>query len=298
MSESKSKGIVSWPADERPRERLLARGAEKLTEAELLAILLRVGVRGKSAVELGRNVLNHFGSVQAMMNAPLDAWQGIKGLGTAKIAQLQAALELGRRAALPGKREETYIKKTAEAATYFAARLRGLPDEHFRVAYLNRQGRMLDDCLVAEGTVDNVRPQIRTIISRALQTNASALIAAHNHPSGAAEPSESDRLLTRDLIAACQPIGIRVLDHLIVTEQAHYSFADSGSAENVKKYEYAVAHFERLNKWLKKEGVPIRYQFNFLTPKDYNQFFQKLRDADLDGFRSKLDVALSKTGKT
>jgi len=207
---------------------LLARGAHTLTEAELLAILLRVGVKGKSAVELGRNILNHFGSLQAMMNATLDAWQGIKGLGTAKIAQLQAALELGRRSALPGKREETYMKTTTHAAAYFAARLRGLADEHFRVAYLNRQGRMLDDCLVAEGTVDNVRPPIRTIISRALQTNASALIAAHNHPSGTAEPSESDRLLTRDLIAACQPIGIRVLDHLIVTEQEHYSFADSG----------------------------------------------------------------------
>jgi DNA repair protein RadC len=88
--------------------------------------------------------------------------------------------------------------------------------------------------LIAEGTVNNVRPPIRTIISRALQTNASALIAAHNHPSGAAEPSESDRMLTRDLIAACQPIGIRVLDHLIVTEHAHYSFADSGLLDELK----------------------------------------------------------------
>jgi DNA repair protein RadC len=214
--------------DERPRERLLLRGAHALTEAELMAIILRVGVKGKSAVELGRNILKHFGSLHAMMNAPLEAWQGMKGLGTAKIAQLQAALELGRRVGLPGKREETYIKKTSEARMYFAARLRGLSDEHFRVGYLNRQGRMLDDYLVAEGTVDNVRPQIRAIISRALQTNASALIAAHNHPSGAAEPSESDRLITRDLIAVCQPIGIRILDHLIVTEQSHYSFADSG----------------------------------------------------------------------
>src|SRR5437899_1584724 len=101
---TKSKGIVSWPADERPRERLLSRGPHALTDAELVAILLRVGVRGASAVELGRQILKHFGSVQAMMSAPLDAWRGMKGLGTAKIAQLQAALELGRRAALPGKR--------------------------------------------------------------------------------------------------------------------------------------------------------------------------------------------------
>lgn len=234
QTKNKSKGISSWPEDERPRERLLACGAHALTDAELIAILLRVGVRGKSAIALGRDLLQRFGSVQGMMNAPLDAWQGFKGLGKAKVAQLQAALELGRRAALPGNREDTYVKSTSQAAEYFMARLRGLTEEHFRVAYLNRRGRLLDDCLVAEGTVDNVRPQIRTIIARALQTNASALIAAHNHPSGAAEPSESDRLLTRDLIAACQPIGIKVIDHLIVTEQEHFSFADSGLLDELK----------------------------------------------------------------
>jgi DNA repair protein RadC len=162
------------------------------------------------------------------MNAPLEAWQGIKGLGKAKIAQLQAALELARRASLPGNRENRIIKSTDEAADYFKRKLRGLPKEHFCVAYLNRAGRMLDDYLAAEGTVDNVRPQIRSIISRALQTNASALIAAHNHPSEVAEPTESDRLLTRDLLAACEPVGIKLLDHVIVTEQGHFSFADSG----------------------------------------------------------------------
>ena len=225
---NKSKGITSWPEDERPRERLLSRGSHALTDGELIGILLRVGVRGKSAVELGRELIKRFGSLHAMMTAPLDAWRGIKGLGTAKVAQLQAALELGRRASLPDNRENRLVKSTGQAAAYFQNKLRGLADEHFRVAYLNRQGRMLDDCLVAEGTVDNVRPQIRTIISRALQTNASALIAAHNHPSGGAEPSESDKFLTRDLIAACHPIGIKVLDHVIVAGDGHFSFADSG----------------------------------------------------------------------
>ncbi len=223
-----SGGIVSWPEDERPRERLLALGAHALTDAELIGILLRVGIRGKSAVELGRVLIDRFGSVQEMAKAPKEAWTGIKGLGDAKCAQLQAALELGRRASLPGKREDTRIKKTSEAAAYFRARLRGLADEHFHVAYLNRQGRLLGDHLEAEGTVDNVRPSIRAIIARALQTNASALIAAHNHPSGAMEPSESDRLLTQDLLTACRPMGIKVLDHVIVTEDGYYSFADSG----------------------------------------------------------------------
>jgi DNA repair protein RadC len=226
--QSHRSGITSWPQDERPRERLLTRGAHALTDAELLAILLRVGVQGKNAIELGRELLQHFGSLQAMMAAPLAAWDGIKGLGDAKVAQLLAALELGRRAALPTLREETFIQSTQQAAAYFMIRLRGLADEHFRVAYLNRKGRLLDDALITEGTVDMVRPPIRAIVARALQTNASALIAAHNHPSGAAQPSEADKLLTRDLIAACHPLGIKVLEHVLVTESEHYSFAYTG----------------------------------------------------------------------
>jgi DNA repair protein RadC len=224
----KSKGIVYWPVEERPRERLIARGAHALTDAELIAILLRIGVSGKSAIELGRELLNRFGSIKGMMEAPLDAWQEIKGLGNAKVAQLHAALELGRRAFLPAPQMRQIIKSTRQAADYFTVRLCGLAEEHFRVAYLNRQGRLLEDALLAQGTVDTVRPHVRAIISRALQSNASALIAAHNHPSGTAEPSESDKILTRDLIAACHPIGIKVFDHLIVTDAECFSFADNG----------------------------------------------------------------------
>lgn len=162
------------------------------------------------------------------MAAPLSAWGGIKGLGQAKLAQVFAALELGRRVALPAVREKIVIKSTRQASEYFKARLRGLAEEHFRVAYLNRQGRLLEDALIAEGIVDVVRPHIRTIIARALQTNASALIAAHNHPSGAVEPSEADKMLTCDIIAACQMIGVKVLDHVIVAGSEYYSFADTG----------------------------------------------------------------------
>lgn len=162
------------------------------------------------------------------MAAPLAAWDGIKGLGNAKLAQLLAALELGRRAALPRSGNRTVLKGTKQAAEYFCAKLRGLPVEHFRVAYLNRTGKLLDDILLAEGTVDTVRPHIRTIVARALQTNASALIAAHNHPSGTEEPSQVDKLLTRDIIAACHPLGVKVLDHIIVADSGYFSFADSG----------------------------------------------------------------------
>jgi DNA repair protein RadC len=224
----KSKGIASWPEDERPRERLLRRGPHALTDAELLAILLRTGTQGKSAIELGRQLLNHFGSVPEMMAAPLAAWEGIRGVGTAKKAQLQAALELGRRAALPATGDQTIIKSTAAAADYFQARLRGLAEEHFHVIYLNQRGRILDDALIAQGTVNKVHPPIRAIVIRGLQANASALIAAHNHPSGAAQPSQSDQELTRDLMAACHPLGMQLLDHLIIAEGEHFSFADTG----------------------------------------------------------------------
>jgi DNA repair protein RadC len=227
-SGKKRTGIAQWPQDERPRERLLSRGAHALTDAELLGILLRVGVRGKNAVELGRELIKRFGSVQEMMAAPLSDWKEIKGIGSAKIAQLQAALELGRRSALPSNSQKLYIKGTTQAVEYFAARLRGLSEEHFRVAFLNRKCCLLEDALIAHGTVDGVRPHVRAIIAKAIQKNASALIAAHNHPSGAAEPSESDKLLTRDLLSACQPIGIKVLEHLIVSKNGTFSFADSG----------------------------------------------------------------------
>lgn len=235
VQQVRANGIKSWPESERPRERLLSYGPNALTDAELLAILLQTGVRGKSAVEFGREILNAFGGLQGVSRATHVALLDLKGLGAAKVAQLAAALEVGRRVALPQvANDQILIKGTQEAYQYFWARLKELPEEHFRIAYLNRRGRLLEDVLIAAGSVDTVQPSLRVIISKAIQVNASALIAAHNHPSGVAEPSESDRLLTRDLIAACQPIGIKVLDHLIITEQKHYSFADSGLLDELK----------------------------------------------------------------
>ncbi|MEO7839117.1 MAG: DNA repair protein RadC [Anaerolineales bacterium] len=233
MPSHKPSGIAQWPPDERPRERLLSRGAHALTDAELLAIILRVGVQGKNAVALAHELLKKFGSLQGMMTAPLIAWEDIKGVKSAKLAQLQATLEIGRRVALPTERQKTFIKSTTQAASYFSSRLLGLPHEHFRVAYLNRLGRVLDDALIAEGTVDSVRPYVRVIVARALQTNASTLILAHNHPSGSAQPSESDQTLTREILAACNPLGLRVLEHVIVSENEEYSFADSGLLDQI-----------------------------------------------------------------
>ena len=169
-----------------------------------------------------------------MVEAPLLGLLQVKGLKGAKAAQLLAAMEIARRVALPTKRRDHQIKSTSAAAAYLTARLRGLPEEHFRVLYLNRRNALLDDALIAQGVVNSVRPPPRTIIARALQVNASRLIAAHNHPSGAVEPSESDRLLTKDLIAACRPLGLRLLDHMIVGEDATYSFADSGLLDELE----------------------------------------------------------------
>lgn len=231
---AKSTGIVSWPEEERPRERLLSRGAQALTDAELVAILIRVGFRGTSAVELGRQILKRFGSLHAMAEAPVLALLDFKGLKGAKASQLVAAMEIARRVAVPRERKQLQIKSTSAAADYLRERLRGLASEQFRVLYLNRRGALLDDALIAEGAVDSVRPSLRGIIARALQTNASALIAAHNHPSGAAEPSESDRLLTQDLIAAARSVGLKVLDHVIVAKDAAFSFADSGLLDELE----------------------------------------------------------------
>lgn len=233
-SRSNTTGIAAWPQEERPRERLLSKGAQVLTDAELVAILIRVGVKGINAVELARQLLKQFGSLRAMVEAPVMALLEVKGLKGAKAAQLIAAMEIARRVSVPAKRGQLVLNSTAAAAGYLSKRLRGLADEQFRVLYLNRRNALLEDALIAQGSVDAVRPSLRNIVVRALQVNASGLIAGHNHPSGAAEPSESDRILTQDLIAACRPLGLRVLDHTIVGEDATFSFADSGLLDELE----------------------------------------------------------------
>ena len=229
----KSKGIVTWPENERPRERLLRIGAQTLTDAELLAILLRVGVQGKNAVELARQVLNKFGSFRALAEAPLSALLDMKGLKGAKAAQITAALEIARRASLPDTRKRPAIKGTREASDYLRSRLHGLPDEHFRALFLNRRAVLLEDALLAVGSVDQAKPPVRLIVTRALQANASAIIIAHNHPSGVTDASESDRLFTQDIFAALKTVRVRLLDHIIIGGDSFFSFADSGIMDEI-----------------------------------------------------------------
>lgn len=209
-------------------------GPHALTDAELIAILIRVGFKGTNAVELARQLLQHFGSLRSLVEAPTLALLEMKGMKGAKAAQLVAAVEIARRVAIPLKHGRLQIKSIATATAYLQERLRGLSEEHFRVLYLNRKNMLLDDALIAKGVVDSVHPPIRSIIARALQVNASALIAAHNHPSGAVEASESDRLLTQDLIAAAHPLGLMVLDHVILGEETSFSFAESGLLDELE----------------------------------------------------------------
>jgi DNA repair protein RadC len=257
MSASKTKatGIASWPQGERPRERLLSKGAQALTDAELVAILIRVGFKGTNAVEMARLLLKQFGSLRAMVEAPVIALLGVKGLKGAKAAQLIAAMEVARRVSVPAERGQLVMKSTTAAAEYFRKRLRGLAEEQFRVLYLNRRNALLEDALIAQGSVGSVRPPLRNIVARALQVNASGLIAAHNHPSGAAEPSESDQMLTQDLIAASRPLGLKVLDHVIVGEETTFSFADSGLLAELELLCLAPGDSGRHSKLAKDDGL-------------------------------------------
>lgn len=248
----RSKGIISWPQEERPRERLLSKGSDALTDSELVAILIRVGFKGTNAVEMARQLLRQFGSLRGMMEASAISLLDVKGLKGAKAAQLIAAMEVARRISMPVERGKLVIKSTTTAAEYLRGRLRGLADEQFRVLYLNRRNALLEDALIAQGSVDTVRPSLRNIVARALQVNASALIAAHNHPTGMAEPSESDRMLTQDLIAASRPLGLKVLDHVIVGEAVAFSFADSGLLDELELLCLAPGESRRHAKLFKK----------------------------------------------
>jgi DNA repair protein RadC len=227
-------GIAQWPDGERPRERLLSLGEHALTDSELLAILLRVGVKGSNAIELARQIQRKFGSLAAMAQAEVAEWQGIHGLGKAKIAQIKAALELGRRSALSKATERQRIRGPKGASEYFKARLRDLPREHFRALLLNRQHRILEDYLADEGTPHSTRPSVRSILAAALRVGASSLIVAHNHPSGGPEPSGEDEELTRQLLLATWGLEIRVLDHVIVGGDSFCSFADSGLLDRLE----------------------------------------------------------------
>jgi len=220
--------IRDWPQAERPREKLLAQGASALSDAELLAIFLRTGVAGKSAVDLARELITRFGGLRGLLRADLASFAAAHGLGAAKYAQLQAVLELARRHLAEDLQQRNVLSDPQSAERYLRARLRDLDHEVFAALFLDAQHQVLAFEVLATGTVDGAAVYPREVVKAALRHRAAALILAHNHPSGVAEPSAADRSLTERLRQALATVDVRVLDHLVIGEGTPTSFAARG----------------------------------------------------------------------
>ena len=220
--------ITDWPAAERPREKLLQRGPAALSDAELLAIFLRTGVRGKTALDLARDILDVFGGLRPLLEADLKRFNQIRGLGPAKYVQLQGVLELGRRYLEDSIKRGTPLSSPADTRSYLSARLRAHPHEVFACLFLDNRHRVIAFEELFNGTIDGASVHPREVIRRALFHNAAALILAHNHPSGVAEPSQADRQITRRLQDALGLLDIRVLDHIVIGDAETVSLAERG----------------------------------------------------------------------
>lgn len=220
--------IINWPVEQRPRERLIKHGPAALSDAELLAVFLRVGVKGKSAVELGRDMLSHFGSLHNLFSAPLSSFSLINGLGPAKFAQLQAVLELSKRALAEELREGIKLNSTQAVKNYLQLLLGSKPFESFAVLFLDIKNRLVQCEELFRGSLSRASVYPREVVKRALHHNAAAIILAHNHPSGSAQPSNADITLTKELFKALALVDVKVLDHIIVANNQSFSFAEHG----------------------------------------------------------------------
>jgi DNA repair protein RadC len=221
--------ITDWPENERPRERLLQQGAAALSDAELLAIFLRVGVKGKSAVDLSRDLLAHFGGLNKLFATPLTAFKSFHGMGEAKYAQLQAVLEMARRALGEALQDRDALSSPGAVRDWLRLHLANLPHEVFMVLLLDAQNRLIHSEELFRGTLTQTSVYPREVVKLALEHNAASVILAHNHPSGVSEPSPSDEALTRSLKRGLEMVDIRVLDHFIVAGNTQpLSFAERG----------------------------------------------------------------------
>lgn len=220
--------IHDWPADDRPREKLLSRGAQSLSDAELLAIFLRTGTTGQSAVDLARAALKQFGSLNGLIAASREQFCAVAGLGEAKYAQLHAAAELTRRALAAQMKSGVNLTSPAAVRDFLRLSIQAREVEVFMGLFLDAQNRVLVVEELSRGTLTQTSVFPREVVRKALQHNAAAVIFAHNHPSGVAEPSHADETLTRALKDALALIDVRVLDHFIVGHGATLSFAERG----------------------------------------------------------------------
>jgi DNA repair protein RadC len=220
--------IKDWPAQQRPRERLISQGAAALSDPELLALFLRVGVQGRSAVELGRDLLLHFGSLQGLFGASLSQFSAVHGMGPAKFAQLQAVMELARRAIGEQLHAGQALGSPDAVRHYLRLTMGRQQHESFVVLFLDVKNRLLACEEMFRGTLTHTSVYPREVVKAALAHNAASVMLAHNHPSGVAEPSEADLLLTRALVQALALVDVRVLDHFVVAGASVHSFAEHG----------------------------------------------------------------------
>ena len=220
--------ITDWPAAERPREKLIELGAEALSDAELLAIFLRVGVTGKSAVDLARDLLTQFASLNGIFAATEHELIQVHGIGTSKYVQLQAIFEMSRRALNEQLQQRDVFKSPQQVRDYLVLKLGSLTKEVFLVLFLDTQNRLVATEEMFSGSLKETSVYPREVLKRALHHNAAAVIFAHNHPSGLAQQSQADEMITKQLKQALALVDVRVLDHFIVAGNTTLSFSERG----------------------------------------------------------------------
>jgi DNA repair protein RadC len=220
--------ISDWPEGERPREKLMRQGAHLLSDAELLAIFLRVGVTGKSAVDLARDLLKQFGSLNAIFSASLADITQVHGMGSSKYVQLQAIFEMSRRALAEEMQLQDVLSSPKQVRDYLCLKLGSLSREVFMVLFLDAQNRAIAQEELFSGTLTQTSVYPREVVKRALYHNAASVILAHNHPSGVAQHSQADELLTEAMKQALALVDIRVLDHFVIAGNTSLSFAERG----------------------------------------------------------------------
>ncbi len=220
--------IKDWPESERPRERLAQHGAETLSDAELLAIILRMGDGERTAIDLARHLITTFGGFRGIDTRTVAELCQVNGIGTAKAAQIKAALEIGKRLFLETPRERARINSSEDAYRLVRPHMANLGREVFRVLLLTSRNMLIADQVLFEGSLTESIVSPRELVKAAVNEGAASVVLVHNHPSGDSRPSDADRRVTLRLKQACEVVGVAVLDHLIVGQDEYYSFADHG----------------------------------------------------------------------
>jgi DNA repair protein RadC len=223
--------INNWPEDDRPREKLLKKGAHTLSNAELIAVLIRTGTKGKNAIELSRAILKEVKNLRELDEIDISGLYKIKGLNSAKIANIKAALELGKRVLSEKRKKKGIIKSSKDVYEIMLPFLRDKKREVFKAIFLNAQNNIIEISTISEGSVTSSVVYTREIINLANRYGAASMIFVHNHPSGDPKPSKEDKNLTEDLVLGGRIMGIRVLDHIIIGDNIYFSFSDEGLIE-------------------------------------------------------------------